>query len=188
MQIKVNDVNAPTKNLENDHVHILRLIDVMEHITGQEDPDVSDIEIIVYLIKNFADGLHHAKEENLLFPLMAERGFSTSQGPIAVMLSEHAQGRSFVRGMTENITSYKTGNEGALIGLYENMNGYAELLRKHISKENNILFRMADKAFTESDQLSLVASFDKTEDEHFSSSDKLKYTDQIERLAARYNI
>lgn len=69
-------MNTATKNLENDHVHILRLKDVMEIITSADRPEIIDLETIVDLIKNFADGSHHAKEENLFFPLLAERGFS----------------------------------------------------------------------------------------------------------------
>ena len=82
-------MNSATKNLENDHVYILRLIDVMEIITKSIRPDIGDLESIVNLIKNYADGSHHAKEENLLFPLLAQRGFSREQGPVAVMLQEH---------------------------------------------------------------------------------------------------
>jgi hemerythrin-like domain-containing protein len=61
-------MNSATKNLENDHVYILRLIDVMEKVTNINRPDIPDLETIVNLIKNYADGSHHAKEENLLFP------------------------------------------------------------------------------------------------------------------------
>ena len=65
-----------TANLENDHVHILKLIDVMERITQQSEINVAHLENIVDLIRNFADGLHHAKEEQMLFPKMVEKGFS----------------------------------------------------------------------------------------------------------------
>ena len=36
------------------------------------------------------------------------------------------------------------------------MAGYAELLQNHIGKENNILFRMADRALSESDHKDLL--------------------------------
>ena len=91
-------MNTATKNLEDDHVHILHLIEVMERVIGSENPDVSHLESIVDIIRNYADGLHHAKEENQFFPFLSKRGFSLSQGPVAVMLHEHAQGRDYVRG------------------------------------------------------------------------------------------
>ena len=55
-------MNTAAKNLEDDHVHILKLIDVMNRIIGSDSPDISHLESIVDIIKNFADGLHHAKE------------------------------------------------------------------------------------------------------------------------------
>ena len=64
-------MNTATKNLEDDHVHILHLIEVMERVIGSENPDISHLESIVDIIRNFADGLHHAKEENQFFPFLA---------------------------------------------------------------------------------------------------------------------
>src|ERR1051326_6848001 len=53
--------------------------------------------------RNFADGCHHAKEENLLFPRMKERGVPEHGGPIGVMLSEHDEGRAYLKAVRENL-------------------------------------------------------------------------------------
>jgi hemerythrin-like domain-containing protein len=169
------------ENLENDHVQILRLIDVMELITKNPTANITHLETIVELIRNFADGLHHRKEENLLFPKMSEKGFSSEQGPVAVMLHEHLQGRGYVKGIAENIALYKEGNTSTLSAIYENMQGYIELLRAHISKENNILFRMADNALSDEEQQFLLNEFKMVENK---LSDE--YIRQIDRLAAAY--
>lgn len=181
-------MNTATKNLEDDHVHILRLIDVMEHLTRSENPDISHLESIVDIIRNFADGIHHAKEENLFFPFLAERGFSTTQGPVAVMLQEHMQGRNFVKGIADNITLYKNGNKEALNEIFRNMTGYAELLRNHIEKENNILFRMADRVLSESDHLNLLGKFEEAERNHISTAGSEDYIERIQNLVSLYNI
>jgi hemerythrin-like domain-containing protein len=181
-------MNTATKNLEDDHVHILRLIDVMEHITSHEGSDIDHIETIVNLIKNFADGLHHAKEENLFFPFLATKGFSPRQGPVAVMLHEHDQGRNYVRGISENIELLRKGDKSALKEIHLNMKGYAELLRNHIGKENNILFRMADKVLSESDHNQLLSGFGEAEKGHSSSAGPEGYIKQIEDLASHYGL
>ena len=160
----------------------------MVHITNSDNPDISHIESIVDIIKNFADGLHHAKEENIFFPFLAERGFSITQGPVAVMLHEHVQGRNFVKGLSENIAIYKNGNRSVLGEIYRNMNGYADLLRSHISKENNILFRMADNVLSESDHQDLLSRFTETEKNPFSTLNPQDYTSQIQELASFYKI
>ena len=179
-------MNTSTKNLENDHLHILRLIEVMEQMVKQDNPNVAHLEEVVDLIRNFADGLHHAKEENLLFPLMAEKGFSMQQGPIAVMLMDHQQGRAFVRGMAENIQQYKDGQLSALNLVYENMMGYADLLVNHISKENNVLFRMADNVFTVENQQTLLDQFSEIEAGSATGIAAGEYIRRIEILANIY--
>jgi hemerythrin-like domain-containing protein len=180
-------MKTATRNLEDDHVHILKLLDVMEYITCHGVSDVKHIETIVDIIRNFADGLHHAKEEDLFFPFLSTKGFSPRQGPVAVMLSEHVQGRSFVKGISDNINLFKGGDESALAEIHLNMNGYAELLRNHIAKENNILFRMADNVISESEHILLLNKFGETELSH-SSSDSNDYIKMIEALGKYYNI
>jgi hemerythrin-like domain-containing protein len=179
-------MNTATKNLENDHVNILRLIDVMEKMLLIKSKNTEHFEKTVNLIKSYADGLHHAKEENLLFPLMVKRGFSREQGPIAVMLHDHAEGRDYVKGMTEGISGYKKGNEDALAKIYENMQGYIILLRNHIGKENNVLFRMADKALSESDQQELLKEFAKVENEGVCGGRLKECITAIEKLESVY--
>lgn len=177
-----------TKNLEDDHVHILKLIDVMEQITRTKDPQIEHIELIVEIIRNFADGVHHAKEENLFFPFLTDRGFSVTHGPVAVMLNEHVQGRNFVKGISDNIILFKSGFKAALNGVFLNMNGYIELLRAHISKENNVLFRMADSVLSETDNQTLLEKFAEAEKSQVPSYNSKGYPEQIKELASQYDI
>jgi hemerythrin-like domain-containing protein len=181
-------MNTATRNLEDDHVHILRLIEVMKRVIGSENPDIIHLESIVDIIRNFADGLHHTKEENQFFPFLAKRGFSLSQGPVAVMLMEHVRGRDFVKGIAENISLYKGGNISALGKIYSNMAGYAELLVNHIGKENNILFRMADNALSEPDHQDLLRQFEAAEKNHSAGSSSEDYIKRIKHLASVYGV
>lgn len=177
-------MNSATENLENDHIYILRLTDVMEQIAQSDEPDILHIEKVVEIIRNFADGLHHTKEEEHLFPFLGEKGFSATQGPVAVMLHEHEQGRNFVRGIVENISLYRNGDRNAAGEIYLNMRGYAGLLRSHISKENNILFRMADRVLSEADHTALTEQFAAAEARNGRGS--ADYIRQIEELASIY--
>jgi len=180
-------MDTATKNLENDHVQILRLIEVMGRIIGSENPNISHLESIVDIIRNFADGLHHAKEENQFFPYLADRGFSLTQGPVGVMIHEHTQGREYVKGMAESIALFKTGDESALGNIYRNMSGYADLLYNHIGKENNILFRMADRALSEADQELLLKEFSLAES-NYKAGSPADYIRKINDLASQYDV
>jgi hemerythrin-like domain-containing protein len=179
-------MTTATQNLENDHVQILRLIEVIESITKSEKPTVEHLELVVKIIREFADGLHHAKEENFLFPLMVKKGYSTESGPVAVMLHDHAEGRNYVKAMIANIELYKQGEPGALNKVYSNMAGYADLLKNHIHKENNVLFRMADNAFSSSEQETLLNEFSKVENTRENGFTKDGYISMISELASAY--
>lgn len=181
-------MTTATQNLENDHVQILRLIEVMERIAGSTEPNVEHLETIVKVIREFADGLHHAKEEQLLFPLMVQKGFSNESGPVAMMLHEHELGRNFIKEMAENISLYKQGERIALSAIYSNMLGYADLLKNHIGKENNVLFRMADNAFTPSEQESLLLDFAKVEHSKPNGLKAADYLTIIGDLSGIYSI
>jgi hemerythrin-like domain-containing protein len=178
-------MNTATENLENDHVYILQLTDIMEVIAESKNPDTGHIARIIEIIRNFADGIHHTKEENLLFTKLGEKGLSPYQGPVAVMLHEHTEGRNYVKGIEENLKLYKGGSSEALAGVRRNMLGYAGLLKNHISKENNILFRMADNVLSETDQASLLAAFKKVE-EGGDGTKPSDYVAEILALGAKY--
>lgn len=175
-----------TANLKNDHIHILKLTEVMERILENQEPDISHLEEIVSLIRNFADGLHHAKEEKLLFPKMVSKGFSYQQGPVAVMMSDHEQGRKFVKGMSDNILLYKGGNKAALAAIRENMQGYVELIRSHIAKEDIVLFRLADNFLSSEEQSTLLEEFEKAEKQSVSGSDSEGFAIRIDTLVQFY--
>ena len=146
----------------------------------------SHFELVVELIKNYADGFHHAKEEKLLFPILVKKGFSNEAGPVAVMLHDHAEGRNFVKNMAAAIVRYKNDDESALPEIYRNMQGYIDLLRTHIAKENNVLFRMADHMISVEEQLVLQQQFDDVETIEFGKAKIQKFITDIEGLEVVY--
>ena len=52
-------METATKNLENDHVHILRLIDIMEKSIESEETDSKNIETMINLIRNYLNRLNN---------------------------------------------------------------------------------------------------------------------------------
>ena len=100
----------------------------------------------VEFIQKFADGLHHMKEEGVLFEVMVSHGMPKEVGPIAVMLADHVQARKFTGAIEEATEKLLAGDETATGEIIINSQGYIYLLREHIAKEDNILFPMADQA------------------------------------------
>ena len=116
-------METSTQNLELDHQYILQLLEVMEQMVETRTTQIEDFETVVELIRNFADGFHHAKEEHLLFPLLAQKGFSPEQGPVAVMLYEHIQGRNFVKALADELSQIRQNKTSDFSLVYQNVSG-----------------------------------------------------------------
>jgi len=170
---------TPTEILKHEHKVILlvlgaaeKAVDAMQ-TTGEVN--VSEIESVLDFFRNFADRCHHAKEENLLFVKMQEKGMSKDSGPIAVMLKEHEYGRNKLRAVAEALPQAGKDDLSAKATIMENLSEYTKMLRAHIAKEDNVLYPMGDKIFTEEDQKSLNEAFDKVEKEEMGEGVHEKY-------------
>ena len=175
-----------TQNLENDHVSILKLTEIMQKMAEKKTENAEHLELVVNLVRKFADGFHHAKEEDLLFPMLGKKGFSPQHGPVAVMLAEHVQGRAFIKGVADGIEAFKEGNREALESVYSNLEEYAFLLTAHIGKENNMLFRMADQVLSSEEQALLLVQFDDVEKHTETAYQTLNAITTINNLATIY--
>ncbi len=157
----------PTEQLIEEHNAIKLMLRIIEKVSQKleagEEVDSGHLDSIIDFIRTFADKCHHGKEEELLFSAMAEAGIPKEGGPIGVMLTEHDRGRSYVRGMSDAILSYKKGEPGAAPQIAENARNYAELLAQHIYKEDNILYPMADEHLSGDKQRELLEGFEKVE-------------------------
>jgi len=113
--------------------------------------------------RHFADGCHHAKEENLLFPLLRERGMPPNGGPIAVMLAEHDEGRAYLKAVRDQLDAAAAGSHAAREEVWRHLGAYIQLLRHHINKEDNVLFRMAQMLLEPDDVAELTKRFAEVE-------------------------
>jgi hemerythrin-like domain-containing protein len=153
----------PTEILTEEHRIIEnKLNEIEEHVravAGGQPLARRFFDEALDFFQNFADGCHHAKEENLLFPRMKERGVPEAGGPIGVMLAEHRQGRAYLKGIRENLDAAGEGDAAARQRVVANGAGYIALLRQHIQKEDNILFRMARMVLQPGDVAELAREF-----------------------------
>jgi hemerythrin-like domain-containing protein len=176
-----------TKILMEEHEIILQVLDSLELELskikeGKSNPsfflDTADF------IKGFADRCHHAKEEGVLFKYMEEAGIPAQNGPIAVMLSDHEQGRFFTHQMREAALKWQAGDQSAIAEVLDNANGYIQLLRGHILKENNILFPMADRAIDPEKYAAMDDAFEHVEHVETGAGVHEKYLALAQKLSA----
>lgn len=174
----------PIEKLMDEHQNILKGLTLLEKGSNLLESGTmisSDFfGKMIDFIRNYADRYHHAKEEDILFIRMGKAGFPTDQGPVAVMLSEHDEGRGYVAGLEKANRHYAGGDESAAGEMVENARAYIYLLRQHISKEDNILYPMAENILGPSGIESLQPDFGRVEKE--KAGIEKKYLDLIGEL------
>jgi hemerythrin-like domain-containing protein len=176
-----------TDILRHEHQLILMVLDAAERearaIAGGGVADADRLTAFVDFIRNFADHCHHAKEEDLLFVRMGEKGFPLQGGPVAVMLHEHELDAPMPRRSLTTSPPRQPARRVREDGGAERLAAYAGLLRQHISKEDNILYPMADRVFSEEDQAALAADFERVERDEIGEGVHQRYEALARELA-----
>ena len=147
--------------LVNDHEMIERAMDVLKNELGklpQKSPDLFSLKRTIDFLLEFGDRIHNKKEENWLFPMLIKNGIP-EDGPIRVMVGEHAYERSLLDQMTVDIDSLSGMTPGAKEDFKNKGMEYLEVRANHIWKENDVLYAMGRKAFSEADNTYLVKAF-----------------------------
>lgn len=146
-----------TEQLRYEHETILSVLEIADDVMKSSHPEEDKLKFgneLVYFLSIFTDRCHHGKEEAHLFPMMVLKGAPKEDGPIGVMLQEHIIVRNLVKTMRQDIEAKD------LVNLIEHVNDYSGFVRNHIAKENNVLFPMADKILSDSDQNEMAENFE----------------------------
>lgn len=133
-----------------EHKYIYRMLKVVRSICyklyEEKKINLEDFKDVLYFIRIYADGLHHKKEEIMLFNKMVEHLGTVAEKTINYgMLVEHDMGRLYVKDLDEALTEYQGGNEAAVIDIIANAVAYTNLLERHIDKEDNVIYKFGQK-------------------------------------------
>jgi hemerythrin-like domain-containing protein len=176
--------DTATALLSEEHRIIERLLVVIEKLTTLPLSESRDSwKTTLDVIRGFADGCHHFKEERVLFPALEEHGVPVEGGPVGMMLMEHDEGREYVRSMAAALNNPDT--ESTRATLVENARSYIRLLREHIQKEDDVLFRIAEDTLTASEQKDLLRAFEEHETTEMGAGVHEKYLKIVDDLEKR---
>lgn len=137
-----------------EHKNIKEMLKVVRKasliILEENKVNVEDFYKVINFIRNYADSHHHKKEEIMLFNRMVEEIGETAEKVVKYgMLVEHDLGRLYVSNLEEALKSYEEGNNEAKIDIIANAISYCNLLDRHIHKEDNVIYKFAERELKE---------------------------------------
>ena len=138
----------------NEHRHIEEMLNIMRaaclKILTHEDIDYNDFDLMIKFVRNYADGHHHNKEEVILFNIMTDNLGVLAEKLIKYgMLVEHDLGRLYISNLEEALGKVKNGNEESKLDLIGNAIAYCDLLKRHIDKEDRVVYTFAERELSE---------------------------------------
>lgn len=179
-----------TDQLKAEHEGILTMLKILDRIClrleSGEAVDVTHLEQIVAFFRVFVDRCHHGKEERFLFPALEIAGVPREGGPLGQMLLEHDQGRDYIKGMAAAIAELKDGKRDASLQIVKHAREYIRLLEAHISKENLVLFPVADSRLSEESQGSLYEQFEDLEEQEIGRGTHEEFHKLLDNFAELY--
>ena len=160
-------MRRPLEDLEHEHRLIERALAVLEAAEQRLDcgEDVSPdlLEQALTFVRGFADGCHHAKEEQGLFPVLAGKGPMIKGGPVKVLTADHEAGRKLMRDLEGAIAAMRAGEPEGRVEAQQAIGLYTQMLRRHIAKEEEVLFRLAEMLISDEEAEALGAHFERVE-------------------------
>lgn len=146
--------SSPIQKLVNEHVLIKRWLAlipaVVKNLDLKNKEGKKTIDTGIDLIRSYADKLHHAKEEDILF-----KYFDDTAEIFQVIYEDHRQARNHVK---EMLAAIENSDESSLT---HHLTAYGILLVEHIKKEDEILFPWLDRKLSDTHVTELAEKFDR---------------------------
>lgn len=149
----------PIGPMMKEHRKIERMValitDEAERLAEDEsgEPDPEFIEAALLFMREYADGCHHGKEEDILFVALEECDISDEHQQIMErLLSDHEHGRELSAELERATERYVAGADEAREEIVEALQGLAELYPDHIATEDDNFFIPVMEYFTDEEK------------------------------------
>ena len=159
----------PIAVLGHEHKFIKKVVAALDRLASSTEraaaasPD--RLREIIRFMREFADRCHHAKEEDVLFPAMEKKGVPEAGCPLGALRIEHQQGRALVTALAEATEALAAHKSEAADTIAETVREITELYTNHIWKEDEMVFPMVGRLFSDDERAALFEEFEKAEDE-----------------------
>lgn len=121
-------------------------------IEGSEINEMFYKDVINFL-RNYADKIHHKKEENILFPVALEHENTKNNPDVKILVHQHILSRELVDLMEEALIKKNR------LKLVKTAREYSEIIGGHINREDEMLIPLLEEQLPEDDKREIISRF-----------------------------
>lgn len=166
----------PSGQLEKEHDITLKMLDAarQEAAMIRQTGSLNAQRILKMhdFFSNFVDKCHHAKEERFYFPAAKFYDGRPIENLTAELVNEHNYGRALLQEVAYMLEQKQTA-DAALVA--DRLDRYAEMIRAHIGKENQILYHQADFRLPLAEKAGMMEGFARIEKQELGEGFHDKY-------------
>jgi len=174
-----------------EHEYILRMLKVVRKASFKvmkgEEINYEDFNKMIEFIRQYADAHHHGKEEKFLFKEMQTKLGKLGENLITHgMLVEHDFGRLYMSDLTDALQRVKDGDEESKLDVISNAIGYTNLLKRHISKENDAVYSFGETKLPKEVIEEINLKTEEFEKEAEKNGTQKYFIDMLENMEKKY--
>ncbi len=147
----------PIQTMLDEHEVICQAETIIENLNKTWEADADQykktVTTLITFFREYADGYHHKKEEDVLFPAIHDHPDFVLQEILEEFETHHEDFREYTRTIEEAI------NEGNFEKSFKELNNYLQDLLDHIAAENDELFVLAENLMDEDDLETIYFKF-----------------------------
>jgi hemerythrin-like domain-containing protein len=182
---------SATDTLKSEHTQIKTMLAVLDaickRVASNDLVDTVDLTQLVWFFQSYADALHHAREEDVLFKVIEQADISGETDFVGVLTAEHTLARIFVSSMADEVQSMIDGETAGDTDFVDFAQSYITLLLHHICKEDNALFPMVESKLTRQQLDNVERRFKKIDNQpRFRPEVLAQHSELVDRLRASY--
>lgn len=134
-------------------VYFVRTID-----RSEKAPDLKVFRAMLLYVSEFADRMHHPKEDQHLFACLRKRT-NEVDGTLTELERQHSLGDSLVRGLEHALVRYELEGAAAFPVFRDLVDEYAAFYFNHMRLEENLIFPAARRYLSDQDWVAIDMAF-----------------------------
>jgi hemerythrin-like domain-containing protein len=156
------------QKIQEEHRSIAAVLHALKQLArdaqdARVKPQFAVFRAMLHYIDEYPEQLHHPKEDEVLFPLVANRA-PGAQKLIDALRGEHEEGARLIRELERALVLFEDSWPAGARKFVDTVDAYADFHWRHMRKEEHELLPLAERHLSPQDWKVVDAAFDANQD------------------------